>query len=487
MGTSVQAPASILFCGVWASFLRAVKPRAGEVRVLPLWLGLRAAFAGGVAVPTFTPGTVGDFGPAEQLTEVTLESLSRAKIAFIAPSEVSRRGGAEVMSCGDQPTCPQLIFDLFPGASVVIVGGTTWAQGRLETEVRFYTRGDASPVEILTATFRPEDSGQFADEVGRIVDELLTFSPGQASIGPAVAKEPDPAVSARAGAAPSRDRLGDEPIAPPPDASEQERAQGPMPRAWYALPPRSQTRFVVSGMEWREWRRQKALRTGRFEVGLLGGMSFGDISRRYDVRVALNEPVAGQFEAIGSYEHQDFEVDRGFSGGLWLSFAPAWWLDVGVVAGLQTGEKRLSTGWEQYVDGELFTDPQSVTHDPALAVMGHVEPRLRLFFAPLGTVKPYVSAGGSFRVLDGYSAPDLATVEYADLPGSVDTALTVGGGLSFDLPMGLSLVLDVPWYWRLSGAPVHRSYEGHGLQALPSEPEPARQVLIFRGGLGFRL
>jgi hypothetical protein len=215
-------------------------------------------------------------------------------------------------------------------------------------------------------------------------------------------------------------------------------------------------------------------------------MSYGDISRRYDVRVALNEPVPGQFEAIGTYEHQDFQVDSGFGGGLYLSFAPSWWLDLGVVLGVQTGEKRLSTGWEQYVDGELYTD-QSVTHDPALAVMGVVEPRIRIFFVPVGVVKPYVSAGGAFRALDSYSAPDLDTVAYGDLEGQVDAAISVGGGLSLDMPVGLSLVLDVPWFWRLDDGSLHHVYEGHGLALLPSEPAPSGQVLVFRAGLGFRL
>ena len=63
-----------------------------------------------------------------------------------------------------------------------------------------------------------------------------------------------------------------------------------MPRAWHGLPSRTRARFMVSGDDWKSWRREQSLRTGKIEISTLGGMAFGDVTRGYDIRVALNEP-----------------------------------------------------------------------------------------------------------------------------------------------------------------------------------------------------
>jgi hypothetical protein len=202
--------------------------------------------------------------------------------------------------------------------------------------------------------------------------------------------------------------------------------------------------------------------------------------------VALNEPIPGVFEEIGFYQSHDFIVDHGMGGGFYLSFAPAWWMDLGLVAGIQTGEKTMSSGWEHYLDGELI-DSDVEEHDPAFAVLGVLEPRVRLFFVPLGVAKPYLSGGLGIRFMDGYEAPDLDDVAYPDLDGSLDLMVNIGGGLSLDLPMGLSLVLDIPWSFRLNDQPLFYDYEGHGLKSTPEAPQPAQQVLSFRGGIGIRL
>ena len=79
-----------------------------------LLFSIQVAAAGEIVVPSFTPGTVGDFGPAERLTEETLTALLSASLPFVAPSEVARRGGGGVVACADQAECPGKLFEIFP-------------------------------------------------------------------------------------------------------------------------------------------------------------------------------------------------------------------------------------------------------------------------------------------------------------------------------------------------------------------------------------
>ena len=454
--------------------------------MLSFLLWVQVVNAGDLVVPPFTPGSVSDFGPSERLAEETMSALASANIAFIPPSEVTRRGGEMVTTCADSPDCPAHIFEVFPSASLVLVGTTTWNEGRLDSEVRFYLRGDPSPIEIIQGEFRPEDSAMFGAEVASIADEIQSFGP-QVDLTPTpVAQEPDTTERQQGSGTPSRDRLGDQKVYREPDEDRVESAPLLMPRAWHGLPQRSQTRFVLSQQDWPEWRRKRSLRTGRFEISAWGGMGFGDVSRQYDIRVALNEPTPNNFQETGRYGHHDFIVDSGFVAGFGVSFAPAWWFDLGLIGSFQAGQKHLSTGWEQYLDGERV-DYDIRNHDPAFAGIGILEPRIRLFLVPLGPVKPYVAGGAAFRILDGYQVPDLDDVAYPDLPSVIDLMVVAGGGLAIDLPVGLTILMDVPWGYRLNQGPLHQELTGQEPASSPLPAPNTRQVLTFRGGLGVRL
>ena len=94
-------------------------------------LSSSSAVAGDVLVPTFTPKTMGDFAPSEQLTADTMSALTAEGIDFVTPVEIQRRAGEVADGCAERTDCTTTLWSHFPGSSLAVVGSVTFNEGML--------------------------------------------------------------------------------------------------------------------------------------------------------------------------------------------------------------------------------------------------------------------------------------------------------------------------------------------------------------------
>lgn len=454
--------------------------------MLPLLAMLGLAQASDVLVPTFTPATLSDFGPAEKLTEETLASLNERDVLFVPPSEIQLRAGEVAEGCAETPDCVDILWDKFPPSRLAIVGRVAWKEGMLDTTVRFYGPEDTSPIEVMTTTIPESEIPRFADQVAFFAEELLSLVPPREDSVVPVAAEPQQ----------DRPAPQPEPRFQPEDTGDLDRGatgEGPTRQSAGMIPEKVWQRYKDSGLTWRRFKERELIRAGSMTLELHGSALFGDVDRAYDVRVGVIQDQEGvseediTFSEFGLYQAEGFISGTGWSVGATLGYVPLWWLEIGVSGGMQVGRKYLTTGWEQYLpsDEQNPYDTSSQEFDPTLAFMGMVEPRLRWYFVATGPVKPYVVTGATLRFYDGYVVPDLDTIKYPDRTGGMSTGLTAGAGLAFDAPGGFIASLEVPWTYLLTPDTFVRTAET--LQNQPNPRKSSGQMLGLRAGIGFRL
>ena len=455
--------------------------------MLPLLVAFGLAHASDVLVPTFTPATLSDFGPAESLTEETLAALNSRGVVFVPPSEIQLRAGSVAEGCAEAEECIDVLWDKFPPSRLAIIGRVTWNEGMLETSVRFYGPDDASPIEVMSSTIPEAEIPRFADQVAFFAEELLSLVPPRDDAVVPIAAEP-------------RQRVAEAPAQPesryaPEETGERrdEQGAGPTRQSAGMIPEKVWRRYEDSGLTWRRFKERELIRAGSVTLELHGSALFGDIDRAYDVRVGViqdDESTAADeatFSEFGLYQAEGFVSGTGWSVGATVGYLPLWWLEIGVSGGMQVGRKYLTTGWEQYLpsDEQNPYDTSSQDFDPTLAFMGMVEPRLRWYFVATGPVKPYVVTGATLRFYDGYVVPDLDTIKYPDRTGGMSTGLTAGAGLAFDAPGGFIASLEVPWTYLLTPDTFVRTSDTLARQ--PGVRKSSGQLLGLRAGIGFRL
>jgi hypothetical protein len=446
--------------------------------LLALLLSLSPAHAGDVLVPSFTPATMSDFGPAGDLTEAVLQSLMKEDLVFVAPGEIQKRAGEVSEGCADSPECTQLLWARFPTARVAIIGTATWEEGQISARVRFHGPDEASPIEVMSARFPESDIPVFAEQVAFFTRDVL-------GLVPARAKPASGASSRKPVEEPTRkppEDLDDPAPArpasrtPDPRADELERRKRGMPVwAW--------ERYRSSGLQWDDWEKRALVRKDSVIVEAWGGAIWGDVDRQYDVRVAVDQR-GDTLETIGTFQRETYATSSSFTTGASVGYAPLWWLEAGLVAGVHGGRKSLTTGWEQYLDGALV-DAETDDLGAVPAWTGIAEPRLRFHLVPIGPVKPFLLAATPIRFTDGFPVTDLATLEYPDRPGAVGMGLSAGGGLAFDAPGRVCGFVEVPWTYWLTPAPYQQ--DTPAINDVPTGAVFSSQSLIVRAGLGVRL
>ena len=173
----------------------------------------------------------------------------------------------------------------------------------------------------------------------------------------------------------------------------------------------------------RDWLFQAMPHGGRVVFEVRGGVGMGDVDRIADSRVdvnASNQPQSDWFQEGPAAATRP-------RGALFIGYAPLAYLDLGVVGGLQYGNKLLTTGWTQ--NGvEVDTSAQQRVQ----AVQFYVQPRLRIYLAPTGPVKPYVFGHAELRVFDSFDIQSGGMLQYPEPPGGLMFGGGGGGGLMFD-------------------------------------------------------
>ncbi len=464
-----------------------------------MWLLLSiigVAQAQDVVLPPYTPSTTSDFGLADELTEATRQAFVDAGLEYAGPLDTRRRVGPPAEACWDTKECVPLLFERFPEARVIAVGAVGWDEGTIQAKVRFYGFGDPSPIEVVIRPVEPDAMGTFSTEMASLARDLLPLLPPRAGGTEEIVDgggDPPPDEDPPREDDPREDDPPPKEDPAPTEASEevlaQERAAEERrleaERRRLGLPKGAYQRYRDSGLDYKDWASEARVRSRKGVLEVWGGMAFGDVNRRFDTRVWVEQDERGGLDTVDTYEYETFVQGRAPETTVTLGYMPAWWLEVGVNLGVQFGTKQLTTGWEQTIAGSSeIVDQDARIYDPASATLAVVTPRFRGFFMPTGPVKPFVLAGATFRMHDGYSVPDLALIDYPDRPGGLTYGPTVGGGIAFDFPGAASLLVEVPWTKLLSD-PYSLSDTGL-VQNIPEQLVGSGQVLEARAGLGIR-
>lgn len=454
-----------------------------------LLVGSRPAGAQEIVLPDFTPATLGDFALADDLTNLARMALEDRGLRVLSGEELSDRVGEAADSCADDVACPVSLWALVEARTAVV--GRVGRDGSLiHVRVLVYADRSSRATRVLDERVAPAQAGEL---LLLLADELA----------PAVAPPPQverPSVgvveerygrlnegSSRGVDASERSSSGRRATssAPLDGPSTEELERLDLPR--YAL-----RQLEESGLEAEEWSAQARVRSPAVVVELRGGAVFGDLDRRFDTRVGLYDESGNAWSERNLYTYQSFLNSSGFAGGIALGYQPAWWVDISALAGVQLGQKELTTGWETWEAGgnpdgsDLFLDEDSVAYDPVSAVLGYLEPRVRLYPRATGILKPYALAGLNLRFYDGFEVPDLDFVDYPEASGGVGLGPTIGGGLAFDAPRGTYGFIELPWTWVVS--PTGPKVVDDGLlQQTPAQFRGVGQLLVISAGVGFHL
>lgn len=461
------------------------------------------AFAGEpILLPDFTPGTTSEFGLAAMLQERTEEALSRAGHVVLLGEMVESVVGDPLDACADTPGCPTLALAKLPARFGVVVTIRRDA-GQVFADVALYEQSGRDPVEKRTFEIIGGREGEFGRMVSDLVDELVkVMGPADATALIAAAKivaawedgeevPTGPTGGNRSAVAPR------DPEPDPPNVDNGDDPQ-PDPEPEILLTPEARLQAAIdegpylekhlvgvreqaleSELDLRDWMFRRTPHGGRTIVEVRGGLGIGDTDRIAYVRTTVSGDGQEQWFREGPRPGQ------GVRGELFIGYAPSAWFDLGVLLGLQYGERVLDSGW---VDGSGNTGGSV---DAAQAVQFDLEPRARFYPVRMGTLKPYIGAGAQFRFFDQWRIADVDDIAYAEPPAGMVVGPVGAVGLLVDPSPMVGFFVE--------GAGVLHQ----GIRASPANPRdvavpsnapaeamaenPAHYTVSIVGGVQFRL
>lgn len=460
-----------------------------------LALVLEPAFAGEVLVPEATPAQLSDFSVAYLFYDMVVSQLRDQGIGVQDADAIRTWANSDADACWDNPDCPRLLWDHDAGGSALVVLGIGQTSAGLEVNAKIYRYGDTEPTSVVHEIVGGGSEERIAVRISGLAVQARDAAgdSGAPARIPAAkpmdmtdepdsdepdSDEPEPPKDRRTTSAdkPDNDKPdNDKPARPkapdaPKDTADDERAHMGVP-AW------SYARFRESGLSRDEWLKQKRVRTGKVSLELLPGYGLGDVDRVYGVRVQVGDQGSG-YETLAASTLTDTGAGHGFSGALAVSYAPTWFLETSLQAGILTGQKHLNVGWE-CTECAPTSDVQD--YDPVNSVEGFIEPRARFIPVATGYIKPYALVGLHLRLWDGFAVPDGSSVDYPNVPGGAGVGLTLGAGVSFDVLPQLSLVVEVPYSVTLSdGSSLDDSAD---VLAEPTGLDASAGLLRLTGGL----
>jgi hypothetical protein len=324
-----------------------------------------SASAGDILVPEATPAQLSDFSLSYLFYDMVIGQLREQGLGVQDADAIRLWAGSDADACFDNPDCPSLIWEHDAGGSVLIVMGIGQNADGVTVNARLYRVGETEPAGELHETVPSGSEERYAIKIAgmaaRLGDGVRSSSP--ARITPSKAAEPvshprtepreavdqdsdDRPSSARESASKSSKPTTAvaKPRAPeaPQDSRDDERQHMGVPRGAYA-------RFRESGLSRNDWLKQNRVRTGHVSLELAGGYGMGDVDRGYGVRVRVENQSDG-FGTVASSMWTGPGTGKGFAGSAAISYAPAWFLETSIQAGLLIGEKHLNVGWECPID-----------------------------------------------------------------------------------------------------------------------------------------
>ena len=498
-----------------------LRPRAIAVTGL-LLLGLSAsadAWAGEpVLLPDFTPGTVSEFGLASILQQTTETALSRAGHVVLKTRAVENVVGRESLAaCFDEPTCPHRALGKLPARFGVVVrvrrDGT-----KVFADVRLYEQTGRDPLAAETYEVTPGSEDELGRKVADLIDEMAKV------MGPADARDLIDAAKLitawEEGLGQDPDDGGSDPVDKPdpdvvdkpdpvPDPVDKPDPQvvdTPEPPPEGVLPPHKppepidlstpegvaasladtpyelrhlvgvKQNYIDSGMDVRTWAARRTPHAGRAIIEVRGGLSIGDVDRLAQVRTTVTADGQEKWFREGPLPAQRVR------GDLFAGYAPTAWMDVGVMIGLQYGERQLDSGWTDDAGGG------ETSNDSVQAVQFALQPRLRFYPVRMGPVKPYLAAGWDLRFFDRWRIRPVEGVEYGEPPGGMVPGPVIAGGLLIDPSPIVGLFAEGSYSHTLGQRAVAAQVSGILPPATaPTIVEGDRRVIAIVGGVQFRL
>ncbi|MCK6504176.1 hypothetical protein L6R53_12370 [Myxococcota bacterium] len=460
--------------------IRSARPPAGARATLALPLGLllgTRAVAADVVLPDFTPATMDDFAAADDLGNLARMALEDRGLVVLGGEALEALVGDAALACADEVSCPVNLWGRID-ASTAVVGRVGQEDGLLHVRILVYEGRGSRATRTYEERLPPAAAGEL---LLRVADDLAPET-----LAPPAVSRPVPGVVeeryAPASGAAEEPPLDEEPPRRPDRESDEQVDR-------LGLPAYAERRYEDSGAHADAWLEQARVRRPAVFLELHGGALMGDLDRRYDTRVGLYDELGDAWSDRDTYTYHSFLNSRGFTGGLAVGYQAAWWVDVSLLGGVQLGRKELTTGWETWEaagnpDGtDEFLESDQVVYDPVSAVLGFMEPRVRLYPLATGILKPYVLAGFHLRFYDAYAVPDQEFVDYPEAQGGVGMGPTVGGGLAFDAPKGAVGFIEIPWTYVVSPSGAAITDTG-GLQEVPTQFVGVGQFLVFKAGLG---
>jgi hypothetical protein len=459
-----------------------------------LLMAMTAANAQDVLLPHFSPNGLADISAAESIERKMLGGLQSLGLPVVPPSVLEQEFPISTQ-CAENPDCPSILFSR-DDSIMLIVGRVEVANQSIEGEesgdtgykiqVRIYSVQDTSPLQIFTEEVSDNDLEDFIRRVSQeasVIFQLIPPAEPEEVVAEAPPLPPPPVVFA-------------EPEAP------KEKAKDPRIER---LPKKLRASYASSPLSADDWLKANRVRSQNVIVNIGFGVSFGDVTRRYDTRYGYypfeNNSGEQDLGIYGIYQYDAFIPDTGFNAGFGVGFAPLWWLETSIYGGAILASKELSTGWQKRLTTEKDQIQQDdvVNYDPITAATGVIEPQVRLYFVPSGPVKPYLLAGGFIRLYDVFVVPDIKTadftVDYSDRPSGVHFGSLVAPGLVFDSVSPVSVFIEVPWVYLINAeATTYSNYElrddfaqyGMSDEWLPTQVAPSNMIVSFRAGVSLR-
>ncbi len=461
-------------------------------------------------MPAFSARTTSDLSAADELTVAALGALDHRRISLHTPAEIGDRLGEVGESCAEDTRCLDLLWAHYPDARVAVVGSTTWIHGQVDVWVRIYARHAGAPIETLSTGLEPTGIPAFGEQVAFMVEQALASVPGAPSAGtvailplpedpdadpdfdspPPEPLPPEPPPPEP----PPREPLPLEPLPPeplPPADTEPRLAVEPdeppvaPTSAIPILPPRAQAAYEASGESYGAWAESARLRIGDLRLEVTAAFAGGDLTRRYDVRlVADREGDALTVRSSDRYRYHAFVTGVGPAASIGLSYTPSWWLDVGVLVGIQRGGQQLTTGVEVYEGGQ-FVEVIDDSAEEIRTTLGLIQPAARVLLGATGAFKPYLMGGLDARIYGGYPELPRAGVTYPGTSPGVSLGLLTGIGGAIDGAGAVGGFFEIPTSLMLTPPPEVE--ETGMLLGVPKQNRGTGIVVALRAGVTFRL
>ncbi len=254
------------------------------------------------------------------------------------------------------------------------------------------------------------------------------------------------------------------------DLTKRMEGEGTKPWERLGMKPAEYLRYKNSGLQLFEWRQRAVGRQGQLLLRPLVGFGSGPYAGTYYGRIAY-DITSGSLGVVDAYAAQSVQTGSGAAFGASVGWGLTPYLDVGIVAGLNTGSFTVDINQETV--GQTPTSPEPATSTQTTLFVG---PRATATLFPVSKLRPSFGASvlllQSRTVLDVESVPEsLAIFSPATLFAA---ELFVGGEAR--LSDRVDFYLQVPLQVRVAGA-VSASERVGITEVVDATPPPTAGVV----------